>query len=90
LTWAVELHPDAAKQLKRLDRPTGARVTTYLREVESLDDPRQRGKALAGSLRGLWRYRVGNYRVVVDIYDDRCVVLALDVEHRSRVYRPRS
>lgn len=45
------------------------------------------GKGLTGPLTGLWRYRIGDWRVVVDIYDDRLVILALDIEHRSRVYR---
>ena len=44
-------------------------------------------QGLTGPLTGLWRYRIGDWRVVVDIYDDRLVILALDIEHRSRVYR---
>jgi len=63
------------------------RITDYLADVERADDPRSRGKALTGPLTGLWRYRIGDWRVVVDIYDDRLVILALDIEHRSRVYR---
>ena len=57
----------------------------WLRRIpQRADDPRSRGKALTGPLTGLWRYRIGDWRVVVDIYDDRLVILALDIEHRSR------
>lgn len=38
---------------------------------------------------GLWRYRVGNYRIVADIEDDVLVILVVDVDHRSKVYRTR-
>ena len=90
LGWTIELHPDAAKSLRSLarkDRPMAKRITDYLADVERADDPRSRGKGLTGPLIGLWRYRIGDWRVVVDIYDDRLVILALDIEHRSRVYR---
>lgn len=90
MAWAIELHPQAAKQLRALarkDRRTAKAITDYLAEVERADNPRTRGKALAGPLAGLWRYRVGDWRVVVDIHDDRLVILALDIDHRSRVYR---
>jgi len=90
LAWTIELHPDAARSLRglaRTDRPMAKRITDYLADVEAADDPRSRGKGLTGPLAGLWRYRIGDWRVVVDIYDDRPVILALDIEHRSRVYR---
>ena len=90
MAWTIELHPDAIKQLRALarkDRTMAKRITDYLADIEPADDPRARGNGLAGPLTGLWRYRVGDWRVVVDIYDDRMVILALDIEHRSRVYR---
>ena len=39
-----------------------------------------------GSLTGLWRYRVGDYRIIADIEDDVLVILVIDVDHRSTVY----
>lgn len=62
---------------------------SYLREVENLEDPRSRGKGLTANLAGLWRYRVGDYRVICDIEDNELVILAVDVEHRSEVYKRR-
>ena len=63
------------------------RIAEYLADIERSEDPRSRGKGLTGPLTGLWRYRVGDWRIVADIYDERMVIFALDIEHRSRVYR---
>lgn len=87
LAWTIEFEPLAAKQLARLDKPIAKRVVAYLREVAAEDDPRARGKGLTGRLAGLWRYRVGDYRIIVDLHDEVAVVLTLDISHRSRAYR---
>ena len=57
------------------------------RLVVQTEDPRQRGKALTANLSGLWRYRVGDYRVICQIEDERLVVLVVGVSHRSESYR---
>jgi mRNA interferase RelE/StbE len=90
LAWKIELHPEAAKQLRALarrDKPMAKRVTDYLTEVGQADDPRSRGKGLTGTLAGLWRYRVGDWRIVADIHDSTMIIVALDIDHRSTVYR---
>ncbi len=89
MAWKVEFHPDAARQLVTLakrDRVTAQRITSTLATIADLDDPCTRGKGLTGSLAGLWRYRVGDWRVVVDLQDARLVIVALDLNHRSTVY----
>lgn len=64
------------------------RVLDYLQDdVGDREDPRQRGKALAGPMVGLWRYRVGDYRIICQIQDRQMVVLALAIGHRSEIYR---
>ncbi|WP_228503484.1 type II toxin-antitoxin system RelE family toxin [Corynebacterium suicordis] len=62
------------------------RISKFLREVAVLEDPRSRGKAMTANKAGLWRWRVGDYRVVADIVDDRVVVVVVDVGHRSKIY----
>ena len=57
------------------------------RLLQETEDPRQRGKALTANLSGLWRYRVGDHRVICLIEDDRLVVLVVGLSHRSDVYR---
>lgn len=87
MAWEIKVTPRADKAIGKLDKPAARRVLKELREVSALDDPRSRGKALTGNLAGLWRYRVGDYRIVCDILDDELVVLAIDVAHRREICR---
>ena len=89
MAWEVRVSERAARALRKLDGQAARRVTAELREVAALDDPRSRDKALTGNLAGLWRYRVGDYRVVCSIEDEMLVVLVVDVAHRREVYRRR-
>ena len=84
--WSVEFTPRAEKALKQLDRSVRKHVVDKLREIQGADDPRDFLKSMTGPLAGMFRLRVGDYRVIVDIQDERCVILALDVGHRSVVY----
>ena len=75
------------KQLKKLDSSISKRILDYLEQLELLDDPRSRGKALTSNLSGLWRYRVGDYRIFCRIYDDKLVITVIEIAHRSTIYR---
>lgn len=86
LAWKVELTDTAAKQLARLDKTQAQRITKYLRRVMMLEDPRDAGKALTGNLRTYWRYRVGDYRVVCEIWDNEMVIVAVMIGHRGDIY----
>ncbi|WP_242370199.1 type II toxin-antitoxin system RelE family toxin [Adlercreutzia muris] len=85
--YSIEYLPRAVKSLKKLDKGTAARIFEAMDEVATLDDPRSQGKGLTGPLSGLWRYRVGDYRVICDVHDGELVVLVVGVAHRSRVYK---
>jgi mRNA interferase RelE/StbE len=89
MAWRVELHPDAARELEKLDPQNERRIRKFLYErVATLEDPRIIGKALRGAqLREYWRYRVGNYRLIREFIDNRLVVLVLRVGHRKEIYR---
>jgi len=77
----------ASKQIKKLDQSTQERIIKFLRTtVENSNNPRQVGKALTGKLGNLWRYRVGDYRIICRIKDNLLVVLVLEVGHRKDVY----
>lgn len=89
MAWRIDFTRNADKAMRKLDRPTAGRVLDELEEIAKLDDPRSRGKALTGNLAGLWRYRVGDYRVVCDIEDGVLVILVVDVAHRREVYKRR-
>lgn len=84
--WALETSPQFDKAARKLDRQVLRRVKVYLDEVCELDDPRTRGKGLTGDLAGYWRYRIGDYRVLVEIRDDQLVIVAITLGHRSAIY----
>ena len=86
--WRVEFDRAAARDLRKLGVEAETRVLRYLRQrIAGSEDPRRLGHALTGDRKGLWRYRVGDYRVVAAIEDDRFVVLVVTVGHRREVYR---
>lgn len=87
MTWTVEISSAAERQLRKLDVTTATRLTGYLqRLIAETVDPSERGKALTGPLGGLWRYRVGDYRLVCELNNQRLVVLLVRLGHRSRIY----
>ena len=83
----IEYTPKAGKQFSKLDRLLQSRVKKYMSEIAALDDPRSRGKALTSNLAGLWRYRVGDYRILCRIHDDKLVITVIEIAHRSTIYR---
>lgn len=84
----MEISRSAEKQISKLDRVAQASILRFLRErVQSAENPRQRGKPLHGDQGGLWRYRIGDYRLICDIQDEKITVLVLRVGHRKDIYR---
>ena len=85
--WQVEFDDRAAKELRKLNAQSQGDILAYLsKNVEGQNDPRLFGKALKGDKAGLWRYRVGNYRLIVQIEDKKFRVLVLRVGDRKNVY----
>lgn len=85
--WRVEFDRDAARDLRKLDAQAQHDILRYLRDrIATEEDPRRFGHALTGNLKGLWRYRIGDYRIVASIEDNRFVVLVVTVGHRREVY----
>jgi len=88
LAWTIDYSDTALKKLRKLDRKTARAIVDYMDErIVSSENPRDFGKALSGSLKGRWRFRVGDYRVVCSIRDEQLVVLVIDLGHRREVYR---
>ena len=86
--WTIEIARTAEKQIKKLDRQAQESIVRFLRDrLQPSANPRQWGKPLQGDKGGLWRYRVGDYRLVCAIQDERITVLVLRVGHRKNVYR---
>jgi mRNA interferase RelE/StbE len=87
LAWTVEFDAAAAKELRRLDPPVGRHIVAFLRErLAPLADPRSIGEALHGDALGeFWKYRMGDYRVVARIVDQRVLVIVIRIGHRRDV-----
>ena len=76
----------ARKEFLKLDKPIQKQIQTFIVKLQELDDPRTRGKALVGNLSGLWRYRIGDYRLVCEIEDTKILITVLRIAHRKEVY----
>lgn len=85
--WIIEFDVDAHRSLKKLDPQAARRIAKTLNDLCDLEDPTKRCKALSGPLTGLWRLRIGDYRVILDIHFGKLVIVALDLGHRSDVYQ---
>jgi mRNA interferase RelE/StbE len=89
LAWKIEFSEGAKKSIGKLDRQVASRIVRFLSErVAALDDPRSIGEALTGSTLGeFWKYRVGDWRLVCSIQDDKVVVYVLKIGNRREVYK---
>lgn len=88
MDWKIKLDTFAVKQLKKLDKSIQQRIINFLHNRLSLHkDPRNLGKPLVGRLSGLWRYRIGDYRVICKIKDKEVTVLVININHRKDIYQ---
>lgn len=85
MAWKINFSDRAEKQLRKLDKTIARRILKYLKEnVES--DPKAVGKYLKGNLADLWRYRVGDYRLICTFKHGELIVLVLEIGHRREIY----
>lgn len=84
MAWKIELTPLAEKHLGKLDPPVARRIVSFLKDrLAVLEDPRSLGEALKGSTLGeLWKYRVGDYRIISSIEDDRLLIYVVRIGNR--------
>ena len=88
MIWKVKISDTALKQLKKLDNKSGKTIIDYLEtRIETDKDPCRFGGALRHSLAGLWKYRIGEYRVICKIQKKKVLVLVLRVGHRKDILR---
>ena len=90
MTWKVEFDNRARKELRKLDPQAQARILKWLREtLATEEDPRRIGTSLKGRMKGLWRYRVGDCRIISQIQDESVVILVVRIGHRRDIYEDR-
>lgn len=87
MAWTVEYTKAALKQLKKMDRFDARLILSWIeKNLEGCSDPRAHGKGLTANRSGEWRYRVGDYRVLCTLEDDRLIVQVFTIGHRRDVY----
>ncbi|WP_300342689.1 type II toxin-antitoxin system RelE/ParE family toxin [Nesterenkonia sp.] len=84
--WELRYGPRADKALGKLDKPVAKRIRSKLQRLTELDDPADGLKPLAGPLVGLYRLRVGDWRVLVDVQREALVIVAVEIDHRGSIY----
>ncbi|WP_057753454.1 type II toxin-antitoxin system RelE family toxin [Weissella kandleri] len=90
MKYSVNFDKKALKEFRKLDKPVQKRIVTWLEQhISGSENPRLLGKALEGNFNTLWRYRVGNYRIIADIKDDEFIVLIVKTGKRNDVYKSR-
>lgn len=87
MTWEIKLNALSAKTLKQLDKPAKQRIESFINDLAATDNPRTKGKALQGDLKGLWRYRLGDYRLIAQIKDAELLILVIELGHRKDIYK---
>ncbi len=86
--YKIEISTIAKDSLDKLDKSVVKRILNFLyNRLQTTNDPKQLAKPLKGNLSGYWRYRVGSYRIICDIQDDKLLILVLVINHRKEIYK---
>ena len=88
MSYRIEFSKSADKQFSKLDSFTKRIIISWMyKNLEGCEDPRSLGKALRGDRKDQWRYRIGEYRLIVEIKDDKLIILIIKIGHRKEVYK---
>lgn len=75
------------RAFKKLDRQTQKIIKAWIdKNLMHCENPRQHGKALNANMRGKWRYRIGDYRILAEIREQELVLVLINIGHRSSIY----
>ena len=86
--YSVDYTLQAVKELKKIDHNTRRLILAWIeKNLEGCIEPRQFGKGLSANRSGQWRYRIGDYRLIAEIEDEKITILILTVGHRSEIYK---
>jgi mRNA interferase RelE/StbE len=85
MNWEIKYEVQSVKFLKKSDRQIQIKILKYLEKISK--NPTSFGKALSSNLKGLWRYRIEDYRIICDLQEKELIVLVLDIDHRSKIYK---
>lgn len=85
--WKITLNEKSKKILSKLDHQLQSKILNFLNKEDLKNSPKLFGKALTSDLKGLWRYRVGDYRIICDLQEKELLVLVIEINHRSKIYK---
>ncbi len=86
--YQVYYSEKSLKQLKKMDKQIAKLIVAYIRKnLTNCENPRTIGKALQGNLSDKWRYRVGDYRILAKIEDEKILISIIEVAHRKEIYK---
>ncbi len=88
MKYKVLFTEKSKKQLSKLDKPTAKLITSWImKNLQDCENPRLYGKGLTANRSGQWRYRVGDYRLLADIQDEKVIILIIEIGHRREIYK---
>ena len=86
--YRVKISEKAIKSLKNIDKKIARMIIAWIeKNLEGTNNPRDKGKGLSHDKKGIWRYRVGNYRILANIIDDELIILVIEFGHRKDIYK---
>ncbi|MDR0879000.1 MAG: type II toxin-antitoxin system RelE/ParE family toxin [Treponema sp.] len=87
MSYKAEYSQKARKVLKKLDHQIADKIVRYIHEIELLDDPFSRGHGLVENKKGIWRYRVEDWRILCEIKENILIIHVIDIGNRREIYK---
>ena len=88
MTYEVVYSKKAIKNLKKMDNHNRLYILAWIdKNLVNTSDPYSKGKALKGDFKGSIRFRVGDYRIITEVQDDKLIILIINIDHRKSVYK---
>ena len=87
MLWQIVYSTKILKFLRKLDKNSQLDLKNYLEKISNCENPMVFGKALEGSLQGFWRYRVGKFRIICKIDNNKMIIVIIEIDHRSKIYK---
>ncbi len=85
--WKIEFSERARRDLHKFDRQIRDRLIKFIKNLQTLPNPRSVGKVLSGPLGSYWRYRMGDYRIICNIRDNVLIIEIIRLGHRREIYK---
>jgi len=87
MSWKIELEIGAAKALRKMDKSAKKPIVDFIDALQATENPREKGQPLKGELGEYWKYRVGNYRIIAKIFDEKMIIVLVKIGHRKDIYK---